>query len=221
MILPKRPFCGALKPVKTRGQRQSPSLTRCERVLAAKAILRPERLPVCDALESALHLASAGPAPIPELAAALNDLSPRLQWKRRNSSPPDGTSFHDGHANALVAGPGGLGRARRCVGRHQPAGAPCALSRPSASLRKKFTSRWPAAPGGTRTWTGPRRGQAASSTTNPTCSTPCEPRRSRCSRSGACGWERVRTLPAIPPAHENDRRPCNGAGRLAPVSAIA
>lgn len=68
----------------------------------------PERLPVCDALESALHLASAGPAPIPKLAAALNDLSPRLQWKRRNSSPPGDTSFHDGHANALVAGPGGL-----------------------------------------------------------------------------------------------------------------
>ena len=68
----------------------------------------PERLPVCDALESALHLASTGPTPIPELASALNDLSPRLQWKRRNSSSPDGTSFHDGHANALVAGPGGL-----------------------------------------------------------------------------------------------------------------
>jgi quercetin dioxygenase-like cupin family protein len=68
----------------------------------------PERLPICDALESALHLASAGPAPIPELAATLNDLSPRLQWKRRNSSSPDGTNFHDGHANALVAGPGGL-----------------------------------------------------------------------------------------------------------------
>jgi len=68
----------------------------------------PERLPVCDALESALQLASAGPAPIPELAAALNNLSPRLQWKRRNSSSPDGTNFYDGHANALVAGPGGL-----------------------------------------------------------------------------------------------------------------
>ena len=68
----------------------------------------PERLPVCDAIESALHLASTGPAPIPELAAALNDLSPRLQWKRRNSSPPEGTNFHDGHANALVTGPGGM-----------------------------------------------------------------------------------------------------------------
>ena len=68
----------------------------------------PERLPVCDALESASHLASTAPAPIPELAAALNDLSPRLQWKRRDASPPAGTTFHDGHANALVAGPCGL-----------------------------------------------------------------------------------------------------------------
>jgi quercetin dioxygenase-like cupin family protein len=67
-----------------------------------------ERLPVCDALESALRLAGTGPAPIPELAAALDVLSPRLQWKRRDASTPDGTTFHDGHANALVAGPGGL-----------------------------------------------------------------------------------------------------------------
>ncbi len=99
---------GALKPAKTPAQRQNPSSTHCERALAVKVIWSPERLPVCDALESALHLASTGPTPIPELAAVLNDLSPRLQWKRRNSSSPDGTSFHDGHANALVAGPGGL-----------------------------------------------------------------------------------------------------------------
>jgi hypothetical protein len=76
--------------------------------LGGKGSSAPERLPVCDALESALHVASAGQAPIPELAKALNDLSSRLQWKRRKNSPPDGTSFHDGHANALVAGPGGL-----------------------------------------------------------------------------------------------------------------
>jgi hypothetical protein len=88
----------------------------------------PERLPVCDALGSALLLASAGPAPIPDLAAALNDLSPHLQWKRRNSSSPNGMSFHDGHANTLVAGPGGL-EEREDVW----VGTPCALSRPSAS----------------------------------------------------------------------------------------
>jgi quercetin dioxygenase-like cupin family protein len=68
----------------------------------------PERVPACDALESALRLASTGRIPIPALAAALSDLSPRLRWQRRNDAPPDGTSFYDGHANALVAGPGGL-----------------------------------------------------------------------------------------------------------------
>ena len=76
--------------------------------VGGKGSFTPERLPVCDALGPALHLASTGPAPIPELATALRDLSPRLQWKRRNSSSSDGASFHDGHANALVAGPGGL-----------------------------------------------------------------------------------------------------------------
>ena len=68
----------------------------------------PERVPACDTLDSALHVASSGPAPIPALAAALSELSPHLQWQRRNNAPPDGTSFHDSHANALVVGPEGL-----------------------------------------------------------------------------------------------------------------
>ena len=38
----------------------------------------------------------------------MRPVSSRLQWQRRNNVPPDGTSFHDGHANALVVGPGGL-----------------------------------------------------------------------------------------------------------------
>jgi quercetin dioxygenase-like cupin family protein len=61
-------------------------------------------LPVCASLEPALKMA----APIPELAEALRALKPRLRWERRTSAPPDGTSFYDGHANALVVGPGGL-----------------------------------------------------------------------------------------------------------------
>jgi quercetin dioxygenase-like cupin family protein len=70
--------------------------------------ITPERVPAYGSLESALLMASSGPAPVPELAAALRDLAPSLSWERRKSSTPDGTSFHDGHANALVAGPGGL-----------------------------------------------------------------------------------------------------------------
>jgi quercetin dioxygenase-like cupin family protein len=76
--------------------------------VGGKGSSAPQRLAVCDTLESALHVAGTGPAPIPALAAALNGLSPRLQWKRRKGSTPDGTNLYDGHANALVAGPGGL-----------------------------------------------------------------------------------------------------------------
>lgn len=79
-----------------------------QNTVGGKGSSAPERLPVCDVLESALHVASTGPAPIPELAAALNSLSPLLQWKRRKGSALDGTNFYDGHANALVAGPRGL-----------------------------------------------------------------------------------------------------------------
>ena len=72
----------------------------------SKDSFTPERLPAYDVLESALLVASTGPAPIPELAAALRDLAPSLNWQRRKGVPPDGTTFQDGHA--LVAGPGGL-----------------------------------------------------------------------------------------------------------------
>ena len=134
-----------------------------------------------------MHLASTGPAPIPELAAALNDLSPRLQWKRRNSSSPDGTSFHDGHANALSRGQA-ASKSAKMSGSASACWRPMCATPTTGIIRKRFTSRWPAAPGGMQTWTGPRRARAASSTTSPTCSTPCEPKRSRCSPSGACGW---------------------------------
>ncbi len=93
---------------KNAGPAAKPIFDALRTSIGSQSNLAPERLPVCDALESALHVASAGQVPIPELATVLNDLSPRLQWKRRNSSSPEDTNFHNGHANALVAGPGGL-----------------------------------------------------------------------------------------------------------------
>ena len=90
------------------GPAAKPVFDALRRAVGGQGKFVPERLPVFDAMEPALRLARTGPSPIPELAATMSDLSPRLQWKRRNSSSPDGTSFHDGHANALVAGPGGL-----------------------------------------------------------------------------------------------------------------
>ena len=67
-----------------------------------------EHVPAYEAFEPALQITRQGPDPIPKLAGALRGLSRRLQWRRRDSSRPDGTSFHDGHANALVVGQGGL-----------------------------------------------------------------------------------------------------------------
>ncbi len=93
---------------KNAGPAAKPVFDALRKNVGGKGSSAPKRLLVCDALESALHMASTGPAPIPVLAIALNGLSPRLQWKRRNTSTSDGTSFHDGHANALVAGPSGL-----------------------------------------------------------------------------------------------------------------
>ena len=177
-----------------------------------------ERLPVCDALEFALRLAGTGPAPIPELAAALDVLSPRLQWKRRDASTPDGTTFHDGHANALSRGRAVWKSATTC-------GSVSACWRLMYAIltigiaRKRFMFRWPVVPGGIQIWNGPRQARVVLSTTNPMCCTPCEPTRSRCWQSGVYGWGRVRNLLATPPAHENDRRPCNGARRRVPVSA--
>lgn len=93
---------------KNAGPAAKPVFDALRRSAGGKGSSAPQRLPVCDVLTSALHVANAGPNPIPELAVTLSGLSPRLQWKRRDSSRPDGASFHDGHANALVAGPGGL-----------------------------------------------------------------------------------------------------------------
>lgn len=93
---------------KNAGPASKPVFDVLRKYTGGKGSFVPERIPAYGALESALLIASTGPTPIPELAAALRDLAPSLSWKRRNGSTSDGTSFHDGHANALVAGPGGL-----------------------------------------------------------------------------------------------------------------
>ncbi|MBS7538450.1 dimethylsulfonioproprionate lyase family protein [Ancylobacter lacus] len=66
------------------------------------------RLPVCAHLEPALAVAEADPRFAP-LVARFRALEPALDWRRRASH--DGTAsanFVDGHANALIVGPGGL-----------------------------------------------------------------------------------------------------------------
>ena len=45
--------------------------------------------------------------PVASLAAALRNLSPDLRWDRSHTARRDGRTCYDGHANALIAGPGG------------------------------------------------------------------------------------------------------------------
>lgn len=66
----------------------------------------PAQLPVCKWIEPALTSAAGGPrAP---LAAAFKAIADDLTWRRRSSADPRDTAFWDGHANAMILGPGGL-----------------------------------------------------------------------------------------------------------------
>lgn len=64
------------------------------------------QLPVCDWIEPALAAADGGPRQ--GLADAFGALVERLEWKRRASADPADRAFWDGHANAMICGPGGL-----------------------------------------------------------------------------------------------------------------
>lgn len=65
----------------------------------------PATLPVCAYLDAALGLS---PPSRSQVAVALRALAPRLTWTRRSSARPEDGAFWDGHANAMLAGPGGL-----------------------------------------------------------------------------------------------------------------
>lgn len=60
------------------------------------------RLPVCDWIAPALAAQST------PLAASFAPLQNRLSWARRKSADPADIMFWNGHANAMVLGPGGL-----------------------------------------------------------------------------------------------------------------
>lgn len=63
-------------------------------------------LPVCGWLDAALDAAAGTPREA--LSDALGALVDRLEWKRRLSADPADRAFWDGHANAMILGPGGL-----------------------------------------------------------------------------------------------------------------
>lgn len=67
------------------------------------------RLPVCAHLAQAAAPENFGSPALHRLAAAFARLEPRLFWRRREA--PDrsaSASFAEGHANAMIVGPGGL-----------------------------------------------------------------------------------------------------------------
>lgn len=67
------------------------------------------RLPVCAHLAQAAAPETFDSPALRRLAAAFARLEPRLSWRHREA--PDrsaGASFAEGHANAMIVGPGGL-----------------------------------------------------------------------------------------------------------------
>ena len=71
-----------------------------------KSAAQGERLPVCRWLEQGLDDAASGPRG--DLARAFAAIEASLIWRRRNSARPEDSVFWDGHANAMILGPGGL-----------------------------------------------------------------------------------------------------------------
>ena len=70
--------------------------------------IEPQQLDVCSELVAALAEAKAAAAPIPGLAGAFAALEPRLKWTRRATATPADSRFYNGHANAMLIGPGGI-----------------------------------------------------------------------------------------------------------------
>lgn len=73
---------------------------RWQRPLASNP--HPVRLPVCDWIVPALAMQDG------HLARAFSRIESLLTWGRRASADPANLAFWDGHANAVILGPGGL-----------------------------------------------------------------------------------------------------------------
>lgn len=75
----------------------------------------PARLPVCDLLAKATEPSRFADPALRRLAATLLQLDPLLPWRRRGGEATNASAgFQEGHANAMIAGPGGV-EARRDV----------------------------------------------------------------------------------------------------------
>ena len=96
--------------------RPDPETAAClDRVFAVLALPggvgsgEPARLPACAFLEEALEPSRQTGGALEELAREIARIDPHLCWRRRGGATPLAShSFGDGHANAMVVGPGGL-----------------------------------------------------------------------------------------------------------------
>ncbi len=69
----------------------------------------PTRVSTSDLLGDALEPARRAGGALEQLAQRVLDLNPLLSWKRRAGSAPTASAgYADGHANAMIVGPGGL-----------------------------------------------------------------------------------------------------------------
>ena len=67
------------------------------------------RLPVCQhVLDGAYAAIAAEASPLPEIASAFAALEGGLVWSRRKGADPANEAFYEGHANAMLIGPGGI-----------------------------------------------------------------------------------------------------------------
>lgn len=67
-----------------------------------------KRLPVCAYLDTALAVETEHTA-LRQLVARFRDIEPFLEWRRRsNQGGSASRNFEDGHANAMIIGPGGV-----------------------------------------------------------------------------------------------------------------
>lgn len=66
------------------------------------------RLPVCEQLHHAMKEDFSAYPALERVAQTFQQLEPLLHWRRRSSGPNASDNYHDGHANAMIAGPAGL-----------------------------------------------------------------------------------------------------------------
>ncbi|SFJ23078.1 Dimethlysulfonioproprionate lyase [Phyllobacterium sp. CL33Tsu] len=71
------------------------------------ALRAGSRLPACSNLDSALGV-DAGHASLARLIDRFRQIEPSVEWRRRSSNKTASDNFVDGHANAMILGPGGL-----------------------------------------------------------------------------------------------------------------